>query len=291
MNQTSNADVEIGEHWAYRARGIDQLVEVEVLKVGTGRPARVWVRFVGEAFEGREDWVPPARLKVLWVGVEKLRAYEARWAAVCGEQPYSTDTEEDAAWTVYECVLDGELMTFNYNGGRCSTGRIHDTHRLATSLDLNPSLLTSSPLSFEENGSLVVPWSIVKLVVQTAAARNPEPLLARIDEDERELRRHLVYGESHISRIDGHEVHLKPEWYAEQDEKSSYGRVYREQIREWCGTAAADRHDELAELRKELARLAQLAGHAATALRHAGRETQARQIERALGVTVQDLRR
>ena len=55
----------IGESWAYRARSIDQLVEVEVLRIGTSKPARVLVRFVADEFEGRRDWVPPARLKVL----------------------------------------------------------------------------------------------------------------------------------------------------------------------------------------------------------------------------------
>ena len=37
-------EVHPGEQWAYRARRIDDLVEVEVVKLGTQKPARVQVR-------------------------------------------------------------------------------------------------------------------------------------------------------------------------------------------------------------------------------------------------------
>jgi hypothetical protein len=59
-----------GEAWAYRARQADPLGEVVVMKIGSRRPIRVLVRFVDPSFEGLEDWVPPARLKVLWTDVE-----------------------------------------------------------------------------------------------------------------------------------------------------------------------------------------------------------------------------
>src|ERR1700693_5910439 len=77
-----NADVEPGELWACRARQVDELVEVKVLRLGTQRPARVLVRFVDECFEGREEWVPPARLKVPWLGVAPFREREQAWDRV-----------------------------------------------------------------------------------------------------------------------------------------------------------------------------------------------------------------
>jgi hypothetical protein len=52
---------QLAESWAYRARQVDDVVAVEVMKLGTQRPARVLVRFVDERFEGRQEWVPPAR--------------------------------------------------------------------------------------------------------------------------------------------------------------------------------------------------------------------------------------
>jgi hypothetical protein len=68
-----------GERLAYRARQIDDVVGVEVLKVGTQRPPRILVRFADDRFEGRRDWVSPARLKVLWAAVDTFRDREARW--------------------------------------------------------------------------------------------------------------------------------------------------------------------------------------------------------------------
>jgi hypothetical protein len=74
--------VEPGESSAYRARQVDELVEVLVVPLGTQRPARVLVRFADEACEGREEWVPPARLKVLWEDVVPFRRREEAWHRV-----------------------------------------------------------------------------------------------------------------------------------------------------------------------------------------------------------------
>ncbi|WP_094287078.1 hypothetical protein [Mycobacterium lehmannii] len=65
----------MGEFWAYRVRRIEEVVQVDVLKLGTQRPSRVLVRWVDETFEGCQEWVPPARLKVRWDGVDAFRAY------------------------------------------------------------------------------------------------------------------------------------------------------------------------------------------------------------------------
>lgn len=80
MNPTSGPAV--GETWAYRHHGGDPLVQVLVRSIGSKRPARVLIRFVDAEFEGREEWVPPARLKVLWRDVDAFIARERRWDAV-----------------------------------------------------------------------------------------------------------------------------------------------------------------------------------------------------------------
>lgn len=49
-----------------------------MLRLGTQKPPRVLVCFVENRFEGGEEWVLPARLKVPWSGVDQLRAHEAR---------------------------------------------------------------------------------------------------------------------------------------------------------------------------------------------------------------------
>src|SRR4051812_47720627 len=72
----------VGDRWGYRARQRDPLAEVEVLAVGTKRPPRVHVSFIDESFEGKEAWVPPARLKAPWNKAATWLAHEARWLAV-----------------------------------------------------------------------------------------------------------------------------------------------------------------------------------------------------------------
>lgn len=39
----------------YRARQVDELFQLQVVRLGTRRPARVLVQFVDDAFEGREE--------------------------------------------------------------------------------------------------------------------------------------------------------------------------------------------------------------------------------------------
>mgnify|MGYP003606116134 CR=1 FL=1 len=95
----------LGTTWAYRARSKDSLVEILVLKHGTKRPARVLVRFVDPSFEGREEWVPPSRLKVPWVDVDAFRAEEARWDAVVSLSRDGDTTETDAAHRVFDLLF------------------------------------------------------------------------------------------------------------------------------------------------------------------------------------------
>lgn len=68
-----NLTVRVGQPWVYRARRIDDVVEVAILKIGSQNPPRVLVRWADESFEGRQEWVSPARLKVLWAEVDEFR--------------------------------------------------------------------------------------------------------------------------------------------------------------------------------------------------------------------------
>ena len=94
-------EVAVGEEWAYRARAIDELVQVRVVRVGTSRPIRVLVRFMDDEFEGREEWIPPNRLKALWTSAPEWIARENRWEAVrdaswCGEEAVDRFDELEA---------------------------------------------------------------------------------------------------------------------------------------------------------------------------------------------------
>ena len=121
-----------GESWAYRARSVDDLVEVVeviVVRLGTQRPARVQVRFVEDRFEGRQAWVPPSRLKVRWEAVDEFRERERLW-----ERVFSLGVDEDspldmAAWQVFEDLIEPEIaiMLFRRAGACC----VNDSDRLS----------------------------------------------------------------------------------------------------------------------------------------------------------------
>jgi hypothetical protein len=279
--------VEVGEAWAYRARGSDPLVQVTVVRVGVQRPARVLVRFVDASFEGREEWVPPSRLKVSWSDVAAYEAREARWTAVREPTPAGETAEECAATVVFEQAIPAELATLGY-GRDAGVTRIHDLTGLAKFLDLpDESALRADRVSFVEDGSLIVPWPVTLLIVTKTAAQNPEPILRHVDADEAEFRHHSIHGKTYPADRHGREMHIEAEHYVEQD-SAPYGRPHREMLREWCGAPAVQRRDELVALRTEVRRLGLLIERAATALRRAGDARAAARIEHELGVLVAD---
>lgn len=107
-----------GQSWAYRARRVDEL---DALRRGTQTPPRVLVCFVDDRFEGREEWVPPARLKVPWSGVEQLRTREARWEVIHAAGRDWDDPKIDAAERVLDSVYDEGNAVAGYREG----GAIH----------------------------------------------------------------------------------------------------------------------------------------------------------------------
>lgn len=172
-NQTVEA-IAPGQSWAYRARQIDDLVEVEVIRLGTQRPARVLIRFVDASFEGREEWVPPARLKVHWGKVEEYRARELRWERVEQSDLDQDDPRLDAANQVFELLIDEKLAWVGYRETAVS---IADPAGLAELIGLSEDALAQHPDSFVEDGVLIAPWETIEQIARAALARNPEPVL------------------------------------------------------------------------------------------------------------------
>lgn len=280
--------MEVGQRWAYRARRADPLVAVEVVRIGSKRPARVLVHFVADAFEGREEWVPPARLKVPWSEVAVFVAWQARWEAVAGAAPVSGTAEEHAALLVFDELIDGQLAALGYNATAGVT-TIYDVDGLAAFLDVPAEQLRADPRAFEEAGTWVVPWPVTELIARRAAKHDPEPLMRHVNRDEKEQRWRMLHGQYVRDSRRGPERHVAAEFFVDIDERP-YHRPFREPVRRWCGAEAVARQDELAELRTEVSRLGRLVEEAAGALRRAGVDREAARIERDLGVPVDELR-
>jgi hypothetical protein len=280
-----NPEPREGERWAYRARQIDDVVEVEVLKLGTQRPARVLVRFADDRFEGRQEWVSPARLKVLWA-VDSFREREARWDRIFDLGVGFDDPGDGAANPVFDALIDRDIARMEYReAGAC---RVSDSDRLAELTGLNPELWAECAESFTEGEDLIVPWPVTEKIATAVARRNPTPLLDAVQKEENEARYQAIHGDRYAGR-GGNPDHVIPADICIQVD-NEHGRPRRAILRDWCGADAVDRYDELAELRREIRRVGKIAETAIAALRKTGDKRQAEHLARELGTPVEMLR-
>jgi hypothetical protein len=77
------------------------------------------------SFEGREEWVPPQRLKVKWSGVVAWQEREDRWNAVT---EVSQDTCNEAAYWAAETIFEalgeeGVSRSWDHQGGVLTVSR------------------------------------------------------------------------------------------------------------------------------------------------------------------------
>lgn len=275
-----------GQSWAYRARSVDDLVEIVVVRLGTQRPARVLVRFVDDRFEGRQEWVPPSRLKVRWEAVDKFRERERLW-----ERVVSVGVEEDgpldtAAWQVFEELIEPEIaiMLFRRAGASC----VNDSERLSQLTGLSPDVWIAHPAAFDDGGQLVVPWPVTEQIAAATARAHAVQVLDQVRSEEREAQLDAIHGRVYRGRDGAVDFVVEPERCVEGD--NEHGKPKRDILRSWCEVEAVERYDELAELRKEILRVGRVAEAAISALRAAGHKRDAAELNRQLGTPVERLR-
>lgn len=89
------------------------------------------MRFLDPEQEGREEWVPPARLKVPWEQPEQFMARDRRWEQVrelsC---PTHGETDEHAAGVVFDVVYRGQVMEVSHRTRDAGLGTISDLPRV-----------------------------------------------------------------------------------------------------------------------------------------------------------------
>ena len=269
-------EVAVGERWAYRERAQDELVEVAVVRLGVKTPARVLVRWIDEAFEGKQDWVPPARLKAHWAEVGAFRDREHRWDAVISESDSYARSTVDAIGTVFNQLVPEEIATLGYNA---TSGVLHvrDAEAVASLAGLETAQLRE-PTSFEEEGELISPTVVGLRIAQHLAATNPHAILQHVDREEVDARREAIYGRVYPARGRGQAWDISPEICRQVDEE--HGQPVRAILREWAGAEAGDLRAEIKAARTEARRLAELAAASLEALRAAGHVRTANRIER-----------
>lgn len=273
-----------GTTWAYRARSKDPLVEVLVVKHGTKRPARVLVRFIDPSFEGREDWVPPARLKAPWADVEAFRAEEARWDAVLSLSPDGDTTETDAAQRVFDLLVPEDVGELRWRDHYLA---VRDMQQLASIAGMPVEKLTSHGDVFDDSEKgFIVPWPVALIAAQSLAQRQTDAVADAVDRDEREFQQEAIHGHHYGGRSG--EWDVPPERVVADDDE--YGKPVRELLRAWCGAEAVSRLDELRALRVEIKRVGEIAEQAIRSLRDHGFPDEAEDLMNTLGQTVGSLR-
>ncbi|MGP4019137.1 hypothetical protein [Saccharopolyspora sp. 5N708] len=283
MKAANGEPIEPDQQWAYRKGARDPVTCVKALRLGSARPARVRVRFVEDEHEGREDWVPPSRLKVLWEDVAAWQAREECWNAVRDASVEARSTTENAAAGWIFDLLPGQDYTRQLWGQNEGALEVKDVDALAADLGIDRTMVVDDPVAFtDNNGSLIVPWRVMHELAQLLAKKYSDHYISEVTKEEREHEHKNRWGYMTGSG------HISAEICAEVDEE--HGRPVRDLIRQWCGAEAIARQDELDALRTEVKRLGVLVERAIDAVRGTGDDKSARELERDLGIPVEVLR-
>lgn len=222
---------EPSELWAYRARGVDPLEPVTVIRHGTERPARVLVRFEAEARDELEEWVAPRRLKVPWDQRYIFMTNEAHWQAVRSLSPDRDSAEAMAADEVRMLLVPQEVAVI-----LGTVLEIHDAAALAELSGVSVEELTGHPLAFETEGRMIAPWPVTLKVAEGLAQRHPDQVLAQVEQEERQLQHELVHGFPAEAWPEPRDIESEIDVVRELDERGY--RQSRELRRQWCGAEA-----------------------------------------------------
>ncbi|MFJ1845549.1 PE-PGRS family protein [Streptomyces sp. NPDC088146] len=274
--------MEIGEHWAYRARPKElggAVRKTEVVRVGgPGRSGSIHVRFLEGDAAGLQEWISPGSLVAPWADVDTFRADDAAELALAEASSHvrgSTDFE--AARMVFGFVRPKNKLRLRRtvaDAGVLELGRLDETAPL---IGMDAAELRDDAMVHENrHGTCLAGWPITERIARHLAGRLADEILPELDrkqaaaEQERAQSSWYSYGRRDERKLDAEAAVLRT-------------------VREWCGQDKAERYDELVALRAEVIRLGELVEKAVKALRDRGHGVIASTIERDLGVHVASL--
>ncbi|MEU9175276.1 PE-PGRS family protein [Streptomyces sp. NPDC048550] len=274
--------MEIGEHWAYRARPKElggAMRRVEIVRVGgASRSGSVHVRFLDGDAAGLQEWVSPSCLLVLWADADAFRADDvAELALAEASRAVRGSAEFEAARMILDLVRPKGRLRLRKavaDAGVLELGRLEDTEPL---VGMDAAQLRNDPMLHEDRkGCSLVGWPITERIARQVAQRLAEEILPEVDRRQQAME----------------EERDRSSWYGYQrrdDRKLDAEKEALRTVREWCGQEKAERHDELVALREEVLRLGELVERAVKALRDRGHGVIASTIERDLGVHISSL--
>ncbi|MBJ7902162.1 PE-PGRS family protein [Streptomyces sp. DSM 110735] len=274
--------MEMGEHWAYRARPKDlgsAVRRVETVRVGErGRAGWIHVRFLEGDDAGLQEWVNPSHLVARWEDVEAFRKDDAS-ELVLAEA--SREVRGTAAFEAARLIIGVirpksklRLRRGVSDAGILELSRLEEAARL---VGMEAAELRGDPMVYEKcDGLGLAGWPVTERIARHVAGRLADDILSEVDRKQQAIEQERTQSSRYsYSRRD--------------DRKLDAEAAVLRTVREWCGQDKAERYDELIALRDEVVRLGKLVERSVKALRDRGHGVIASTIERDLGVHISSL--
>lgn len=274
--------MEIGEHWAYRARSKDlgsEVLHVEVVRAGgPGKSGWVHVRFLEGDAAGLQEWVSSGSLVAPWAEAETFCADDAAELALAESSRHVRGgTDFEAARMILGFVRPKNRLRLRRtvaDAGVLELSRLDETAPL---IGLDAAELRGDAMVYENrHGLCLAGWPVTERVARRVASRLADEILPEVDRKQQGIEQERA----------------QSSWYSysrRDDRKLDAESAVLRTVRAWCGEDKADRYDELVALRAEVIRLGELVEKAAKALRDRGHGVIASTIERDLGVHIATL--
>lgn len=267
-------DMGVGQHWAYRERAFDTgcaIERVEVLQFAP-KPHKVRIRRLDGEYAGLDEWVPRVRLRFLWEEREVwLRDERALDAAMDASEGVDDELWYRTAAMVFSAYRP---RTIFLNTPRANVLCVFDPEATANDLGVDLDFLLAQPNAFiNRDGEFLAPAQFAEPIARLVIARHSEDVLATVRQEEAEAQDRSIRG-----------------WRTERGEVSAarcmeYLREVEPvfaKVREWCGSDAESRFDELAALRTEVAHLTKLVLDASERFKETGHPQVAARLRRAV---------
>ncbi|UCA47960.1 PE-PGRS family protein [Streptomyces sp. WA6-1-16] len=274
--------MEMGEHWAYRARPKElggPVRRVEVVRVGgRGRADWLHVRFLDGDDAGLQEWVDATSLVARWEDVEAFRADDASELALAEASRHVRGSADfEAARLILGFVRPKSKLRLRRSVADAGILEMGSLDGSAPLVGMDPAELRGDPTVHENrHGRCLAGWPVTERIARLVAGRLAEDILPEVDRRQQAI----------------DQERTQSSWYSysrRDDRKLDAEAAVLRTVRDWCGQDKAERYDELVALREEVVRLGKLVEKSVKALRDRGHGVIASTIERDLGVHISSL--